>query len=112
LPVEVCGLGLCMMCSYMAENTGRGICGNRIHRSILAEVLLYIGVATGLAIGCRPGDTYRRCCFVLADEIYFAEVVVVAGAAVVEALALRAHLLVDEGVLLRIAALSELLFSV
>jgi hypothetical protein len=45
----------------------------RILRSILVEVLLYIGVAIRLAAGYRPGDTYCRCCFVLAGEMCFAE---------------------------------------
>jgi hypothetical protein len=81
-----------------------------ILRSIMVEVLLCIGVATRLAAGCRPGDTYYRCCFVLAGEMSFAMEVVVPGAIAVEALAPRAHVLVDKDALLRIVALSELLF--
>jgi hypothetical protein len=42
----------------------------------------------------------------------FAEEVVVARVAAAEALALRAHVLVDEDVLLLVAILSELLFPV
>jgi hypothetical protein len=76
------------------------------------EVLLCIRVATGLAAGCRPWDIYCRCCFILASEMCFAEDVVVAGGAVVEALALRAHVPVDIDVLLHVAVLSELLFHV
>jgi hypothetical protein len=44
--------------------------------------------------------------------MFFAEEVAVAGAAVSKALALRAHVPIDEDVLLRIAVLSELLFPV
>jgi hypothetical protein len=44
----------------------------------LAEVLLYIEMATELAIGCQPEDIHCRCCFVLTGEIYFVEEVVVA----------------------------------
>jgi hypothetical protein len=84
----------------------------RILRNILVEVLLYIGVAIRLAAGYRPGDTYCRCCFVLAGEMCFAEEVDVAGAAVAEALALRAHVPIDEDVLLCIVVLSELLFTI
>jgi hypothetical protein len=73
-------------------------------------VLLCIGVATRLTAGCRPGDTYCRCCFVLAGKVCFVEEVAVVGAAVAEALALRAHVPIDEDVLLRVAVLSELLF--
>jgi hypothetical protein len=64
-----------------------------------------------LTVGCRPRDTYYRCCFVLASKVCFAEEVVVAGAAVVEALTLRAYVPVDEDVLLCVAILSELLFA-
>jgi hypothetical protein len=70
-------------------------------------VLLCFGVATRPAIGCRPWDTYYRCCFVLTGEMCFAKEVDVAGAAVEEALALRAHVPVDEDVLLRFVVLSE-----
>jgi hypothetical protein len=80
--------------------------------SILAEVLLCIGVATRLAAGCWRGDTYCRCCFVLAGKMCFSEEVAMAGAALAEALVLRAHVLVDEDVLLRVAVLCELLFPV
>jgi hypothetical protein len=65
-----------------------------------------------LAVGCRPGDTYYRCCFVLAGEMCFAEEVVVADATVAEALAPRAHVPVDEDILLHVAVLSELFFPV
>jgi hypothetical protein len=83
-----------------------------ILHSILAEVLLYIRVAMRLAAGCQPGDTCGRWCFVLADEMCFAEEVVVTDAAVADALALRAHVPIDEDVLLRVVVLSELLFPV
>jgi hypothetical protein len=79
----------------------------RILRSILAEVLLYIGGAMRLTASCQSWDTYCRCCFVLASEMCFAEGVVVAGAAVVED-----HVPVDEDVLLCVAVLSELLFPI
>jgi hypothetical protein len=85
---------------------------DQILRSILVEVLLCIGVAMRPVAGCRPGDTYCRCCFFLAGEMYFAEEVAMAGVAVAEALALRAHVPVDKDVLLRITALSELLCPV
>jgi hypothetical protein len=65
-----------------------------------------------LAAGCRPGNTYCRCCFVFAGEMWFAEEVAVVGAAVVEALALRANVPIDKDVLLRVVVLSELLFPV
>jgi hypothetical protein len=42
----------------------------------------------------------------------FAEEVATTGAAVAEALPLRAHVLVDEDVILLVAVLSELLFPV
>jgi hypothetical protein len=42
-----------------------------ILHSILVEVLLGIGVATRLDAGCRPGDTYCQCCFVLAGKMCF-----------------------------------------
>jgi hypothetical protein len=80
------------------------------HGCILAEVMLCIGVATRLDAGCRPGDTYCRSCFVLAGEMYFAKEVAVPGAVTAKALALIAHVLVDEDVLLHIVALSDLLF--
>jgi hypothetical protein len=76
------------------------------------EVLLYIGMAMRLAAGCQSGDTYCRCCFVLAGEMCFAEEVAMTGAAIAEALALRARVPVDEDILLPIAVLSELLFPV
>jgi hypothetical protein len=66
-----------------------------IVHSILAEVLLCIRVATRLAIGCRPKDTYCQCCFVLTDKMCFAGEVAMAGATVVVVLALRAHAPVD-----------------
>jgi hypothetical protein len=75
-------------------------------------VLPCIEVTTRLAVACQPGDTYYRCCFVLAGEMCFAKEVVVARVATAEALALRAHVLVDEDVLLLVAILSELLFPV
>jgi hypothetical protein len=83
---------------------------DRILCSILVEVLLCIRVATRLAAGYRPRDTYCRCCFILTGKMCFAEEVVVASAAIAEALALRAHVLVDEDVLLCIAVLFGLLF--
>jgi hypothetical protein len=46
----------------------------------------------------------------LAGKVCFVEEVAVVGAAVAEALALRAHVPIDEDVLLRVAVLSELLF--
>jgi hypothetical protein len=65
-----------------------------------------------LAIGCQPMDTYCRCCFVLASEMCFAEEVAVASATVAEAVALRAHVPVNEDVLLRVVVLFELHFPV
>jgi hypothetical protein len=48
----------------------------------------------------------------MVGEKCFAEEVAMAGAAVAEALALRAHVPIDKYALLRIVVLSELLFSV
>jgi hypothetical protein len=76
------------------------------------EVLLCIGVATRLAAGCRSGGTYCRCCFILAGKMYFAEEVAVAGATIADALVPRAHVSVDDDVLLCVAVLSELLFPI
>jgi hypothetical protein len=76
----------------------------------LAEVLLYIEMATELAIGCQLEDIHCRCCFVLTGEIYFVEEVVVADIDVVKVLALRVHVPVGECVLLLIVALPALLF--
>jgi hypothetical protein len=84
---------------------------DQILHGILVEVLLYIVVATRLVVGCRPGDTYYRCCFVLTGEMCFAEVAM-ASAAVAGVLAPRAHVPVDEDVLLHVAVLSEVLFPV
>jgi hypothetical protein len=75
-------------------------------------MLLCIEAATEIVVGCQPGDTYCRCCFVLSGEMYVADEVVVADVAVARAPAPRAHILADRGVLLLIAALSELLFLV
>jgi hypothetical protein len=75
-------------------------------------VLLCIEAVTELVVGCQPEDTYCRCYFVLTGEMYFAGEVVAADVAVVKVLALRAHILAGEGVLLLIAALPELLFLV
>jgi hypothetical protein len=63
-----------------------------------------------LTAGCWPADTYSRCYFVLAGKLCFAKEVAVAGATVVEAPALRAHVPIDEDVLLHVAVLSGLLF--
>jgi hypothetical protein len=71
-------------------------------------VLLFIEVGTEL--GYQPEDTYCRCYFVFTGEMYFADEVVVADVAVERALALRAHVPADGGVLLLTAALPELLF--
>jgi hypothetical protein len=78
----------------------------------MVEVLFCIGAATELVIGYQPGDTYCRCCFVLSSEMYSTKEVVVADVAVTRALALRAHIPADRGVLLLITALSELLFLI
>jgi hypothetical protein len=43
-----------------------------------------------------PGDTYCRCCFILCGELYSAEEVVVANAAITRALALRLVFLLIE----------------
>jgi hypothetical protein len=83
-----------------------------ILHNTLVEVLLCIEAATGLAVDCRSGDTYYRCCFVTTTHVYFVEEVVVVGIAAAEALALRARVPVGEGVLLRAATLLELLFLV
>jgi hypothetical protein len=85
---------------------------DRTLHSILAEVLLYIEAITELVAGYQPRDTYCRCCFVLSGEMYFAEEVVVADVAVMRALALKAHVPTDEGVLLLATAPPELLFLV
>jgi hypothetical protein len=76
------------------------------------EVLLYIEAATSLVAGYQPGDTYCRCCFVLSGEMYSAQEVAVADVAVTRALALRAHILADGGVLLLAIALNESHFPV
>jgi hypothetical protein len=76
------------------------------------EVLLYIEVATALVASYQPGDTYCQCCFVLSGEMYSAQEVVVADVAVTRALALRAHILADGGVLLLATALPKSLFLV
>jgi hypothetical protein len=80
--------------------------------SILAEVLLCIEVATELVVGCQLEETYCRCYFVLTGELYFAEEVAMADVAVARALALRARVPANVGVLLLTAALPELLFPV
>jgi hypothetical protein len=77
--------------------------------SILAEVLLCIGSAIVLAVGCQLEDTCCRCCFTSTGRMCFIEVVV-AGA--VEAPALRAHAPTDEGALSIPTALPEFLFLV
>jgi hypothetical protein len=79
--------------------------------SILAEVLLCIGSAMVLVVGCQPKDTCYRCCFDLTDRICFVEVVV-ASAAAMEAPAMRAHVPTDKSVLSLAAALPELLFLI
>jgi hypothetical protein len=63
-----------------------------------------------LTTGCRPGNTHCRCCFVLVGKVCFAKEFAVVGAIVAEALALRAHVPVDEDLLLHAVVLSELLF--
>jgi hypothetical protein len=85
---------------------------DRILHSILEEVVPCIGIATRLAVGCRPGDSYYRCCFLLADKMCFVDEVIVAGAAVAEALVVRAHVPIDKDILLHGAVLSVLLFPV
>jgi hypothetical protein len=80
-------------------------------QSILAEVLLCIGSATVIAVGCQPEDTCCRCCFVSTGRMCFVQVVVV-GATTVGAPALRAHVPADKGVLSLPIAPPELLFLV
>jgi hypothetical protein len=80
-------------------------------RSILVEVLLYIGSAMVLVVGCQPGDTCCRCCFVSTGRMCFVEVVV-AGVAAAEVPTLRAHVPADKGVLSLAAASPEFLFHV
>jgi hypothetical protein len=71
--------------------------------SILAEVLLCIGVAMELTISCRPWGTYYQRCPVAASTtvatLSGAEAAVV-DVGVAGALALRVHTLVGEGFLL------------
>jgi hypothetical protein len=74
--------------------------------------MLCIKVAMELVVGYQLGDNYCRCCFVLSGEMYFAEEVVVADVAVTRAIAPRAHVPADGGVLLLTAALPELLFLI
>jgi hypothetical protein len=93
-----------------SHKTLRTSVGQTLH-SILAEVLLSIGSATVLPVGCQLEDTYCRCCFASTGRLCFVEAVV-AGAAAVEAPALRAHVPTDEGVLSLATAPPELLFLV
>jgi hypothetical protein len=78
----------------------------------LAEVLLCIEAATVLVAGYQLGDTYCICCFALSGEMYSDEEVVVVDVDVMRALAPRAHIPTDGGVLLLAAALLESLFFV
>jgi hypothetical protein len=80
-------------------------------RSILAKVLLCIGSAMMLVVGCQLEDTCCRCCFASTGRMCFVEIVV-ASAAAAEALALMAHAPTDEGVLWLAATLPKLLFLV
>jgi hypothetical protein len=88
--------------------------GQTLH-NILADILLYIVAAMGLAVSCQPRGTCYRCCLVFVSTTVVAlsgaEVVVV-DAAAAEALALRVHALAGEGFLLLAAALLGLLFLV
>jgi hypothetical protein len=79
--------------------------------SILVDVLLCIGSAMVLAVGCQLDDTCCQCCFASTGRMYFVEVVV-AGAAAAEAPDLTAHAPADEGVLSLAVAPLELLFLV
>jgi hypothetical protein len=89
-------------------------------RNILAEVPLYIGVAIRLAVSCKPGGTFYRCCSMLASPIASTTIAVNSSAteavlvdiAIATALALGVHALTSEGFLLLTVALLELLFLV
>jgi hypothetical protein len=82
---------------------------DRTLRSISVNVLLCIEVAMELVVGYQPEGTYYRCCFVLSGEMYSVGEVAIA---IMKALAPKAHVPADEGVLLLIVALPELLFLV
>jgi hypothetical protein len=90
--------------------TSRTFGGQTLH-STLAKLLLCIVLAMALAASCQLDNTWCQCYFVLHGEIHFVEAVV-GDIAAVEALALRAHVLDDEGTLLLIAALPKSLFLV
>jgi hypothetical protein len=90
--------------------TIRTSAGQTLH-NILVEVLLYIGSAMALAVGCQPEGTCCQCCFVLTGRLYFVDVAM-ASAAGAEAPALRARAPAGEGILLLTTAPPELLFLV
>jgi hypothetical protein len=48
---------------------------------VLEEVLLYIGSAMALLVGCQPEDTCYQCCFALTGRMCFVGVVAASAAA-------------------------------
>jgi hypothetical protein len=93
------------MMLLLLHTTLRNFDGPTLH-SILAEVLLYAGLAMLLTANCWPEGTRCQCCHVLGGNVHFVEAVV-ACTAIMESLALQARLLDDEGGLLLIEVLLE-----
>jgi hypothetical protein len=76
------------------------------------EVPLCIGTAMGQVVSCSPRGTCYQYCFVSTVVACSVGEAVVVDIVVVEALALRAHVLTDKGVILLVADLLKLLFLV
>jgi hypothetical protein len=83
-----------------------------ILHSILAEVLLCIRLAMALIADYQLEDTCCQCCFASIDSVCSAGDIIAVGVVVAEVLALEVHPHANEGALLLVVALSELLFLV